>query len=130
MTIVPRWENNEKTIIYVQFSGDWSWEEFTPVRKTILEMIEAVPHIVDYIADFQDIDDIPTGALPIGRSIHKSCSRNEGVVLIVGLSPMLRMLYQSFTTAFPASKNEFIHVLTLDEAYQTIAELQENRNNQ
>ena len=130
MPIISRWENNEKTIIYIQFSDEWSWDEFTFVRGTILNMIVDVSHIVDYIVDFQEVEDIPNGALTVGRSIHKSCSRNEGVALMVGLSPMLRMLYQSFTTAYPASKNEFLLVANLNDAYQMIADIQENRSNQ
>lgn len=55
MPIIPKWEDNEKTIIYVQFIDDWSWSEFTPVREIIVEMLGSVSHMVDYIADFQEI---------------------------------------------------------------------------
>jgi len=130
MPIVSRWENNDKTIIYVQFTNNWSWDEFAPVRKTILDMIDSVSHVVDYIVDFQAANDIPNGALAVGRSIHKSCSRNEGFAVLVGPSPQLRMLYQSFTIAFPASKSEIALVPTLEDAYQMIIDIQENRSNQ
>ena len=129
MPIVSRWESNEKTIIYIQFVDEWSWSEFTPVRETIAEMLESVPHMVDYIADFREVDHIPSGALAVGRSIHKSCKHNEGVAVIVGDAPLLRTLFQSFMIAHPASKSHLILVSTLDEAYQTLAHIQQNRRN-
>lgn len=128
MPIIPKWEDNEKTIIYVQFIDDWSWSEFTPVREIIVEMLGSVSHMVDYIADFQEVDHIPIGALAIGRSIHKSCIHNEGVAVIVGISPILRMLFQSFTAAYPASKKELVLVPTLDKANQAIIDIQQNRS--
>lgn len=129
MPIIYRWGNNEKTIIYVQFIDDWSWEDIVPIRKAIVEMLASVPHTVDYIADFQEIDHIPIGALAVGRTIHKSCVHNEGVAVIVGLTPILRILFQSFIATYPASKSELALALTLDSAYQVITELQQNRSN-
>jgi hypothetical protein len=129
MSIITRWENNEKTIISVQFANEWSWDEFAPIREAILEMQADIPHVVDYIADFCEVDDIPTGALAVGRSIHRSCTRNDGIMVLVGTSPMLRMLFQSFITAYPVNKNELVLVSTLDEAFQIITDIQQNRNN-
>jgi len=129
MPIIPQWENNDRTIMTVQFSGKWAWNEFSVVRTTILDMVDSIPHCVDYIINFEDEDDIPAGALAIGRSIHKSCSLNQGIIVIVGISPMLRMLYQSFTLAYPATIGNFILVATIDDAYETITEIQQYRNN-
>ncbi len=128
MPIIPQWENNDKTIIRTQFKDEWTWNNFTLVRTTLLHMIESVPHIVDHIADFQDVEDIPNGALAIGRSIHKSCAHNQGIIVIVGSFPMLKMLYQSLTLAYPATKSNFVLASTSDEAHKIIAEIQQNRN--
>lgn len=128
MPIIPQWENNDKTIINVQFYDEWTWNEFALVRTTILNMLAHVSHYVDYIADFQNTNDIPIGALAIGRSIHKSCSHNQGIIVIVGVSPTLRILYQSLTLAYPATKSNFVLAPTLDEAHQIITEIQQNRN--
>ena len=66
--------------------------------------------------------------LAIGRSIHKSCSHNQGIIVIVGVSSTLRILYQSLTLAYPATKSNFVLAATLDEAHNIITDIQQNRN--
>jgi len=129
MSINAQWGNNEKTIIIVQFLNDWSWSEIIPVRESIVDMVESVPHIVDYIADFRETDRIPTGGLAVGRSIYNNRIRNEGACTVVGVSPILRMLYRTFITAYPIMKNELLFVPTMNLAYQTLAEIQDDRDN-
>jgi len=127
MTIIPKWDNDEKTIINISFHDTWTWEEHQICVTTGNEMLASVDYIVDFIIDFRDSSTIPPGALRVGRQLQMQALPNEGISVLVGTSPLLHALFRSFITLYPRVSLRYFVVNTLEEAYAKITEIQQKR---
>ena len=127
MPILISWEDNDKTIIQVCFTGDWTWADFPPIRLKSIEMLNSVDHVVDFIADFRDVTRVAKGAFSVGRSITNSRLKNEGIAVVVGTSPILRVLFHTFTNTYSATRNRYFYTSTLEEAHILIKTKRQNQ---
>lgn len=129
MPIVSRWYDNEKTIILSTFSDTWTWEDFAEARVTIGRMINrlSADYVVDVITVFDDSNQVPTGALQRLRDVIMRKPDNTGVIFLVSNSPIVRMLHESFTVAYPNRKQHLQYTTTIEKAVELIHEIQQKR---
>lgn len=128
MPIIVQWENNEKTIMRTTFTTPWTWNALPAIRQQGLEMMAEVEHLVDSIVDFRTVEHIPKGSLSAWRSMRSSRTSQQGVTVIVGTLPTIRMLYHSYVTAFPSAREVYRLVYTLEEAHATLDKIRQARH--
>lgn len=79
-----RWDDAEKSIIYIAYEGNWTWEEYFEVADTSRQMALSVSHRVDYIGDFQGGISPRTGSqMSNGRKVMQNLAPNSGIVVTV-----------------------------------------------
>lgn len=130
MTIIPEWDNDEKTIIRISYPEQWSWEDHQAFRVIMAQMLDEVDHKVDIISDLRQTVTIPSGALRMVRQIYLQPNPKIGVTMVVGINPMIRALYKSFTLLYPPAKNVYMLADSLDDAYSKIAQIQQDRQDE
>lgn len=53
MPIINQWDDEAETIIYGEFSGKWTWDEFFETINKSSEMIGTKPYRCDVIANMR-----------------------------------------------------------------------------
>ena len=103
MAIHVSWYNTEQTIIYWQFEGRWQWAEFDKAWNLSGEWMQASPHHIDFILDFQSSTLMPPDIISRMREaayirLKKLQGRNLNVFLCDDM--LLRMMLTSFSSFF------------------------------
>lgn len=95
MPITASWDNDEQTIIRLEITGRWSFEEFEAVTTSARNMINQTPHqnTVGYLVVISREFYFPHDILSIAR--HGLITKNPRMVSIVIVSdhPVARALY-------------------------------------
>ena len=133
MGIQVAWDDSgrvpEESVIYWTFAEEWNWNEFAEADKTAYQMsVGMIPVVIDVIVDMTQSDRTPfIGAIGyFTRSIHHDPS-NRGVVVIVGVSGILRSLESILRRLTPKASPAYVLVNTLEEAYHLIEDRQQQR---
>jgi hypothetical protein len=78
------WDDDAKSIIYVAYEGDWTWEEYFEASDTSREMAQSVTHRVDVICDFKRGRSPRTGSqMANGQRAMRNLAPNTGIVVTV-----------------------------------------------
>jgi hypothetical protein len=124
MPISATWANDEHSIILVEYTGRWTWDEFNQIGIVeISHMMESVPHTVHLLADMTQSFPLPQGgALSHARNVTGNYPDNWGLLVIVSQNMLVTAMVNVFRTAFKSgSGGKTYNAKTLDEAMQLIA---------
>lgn len=124
MAIQTQWDDEQKQIIRVEVEGRWSWEELQTALARTIEMMDSVPHKVDFIIDVSRSSLIPGGATQAAQSVATpETHRNEGIKVVVGANALMRIGYEAYRRINKSlGKNQEFHFAkTQDEARAFIA---------
>lgn len=119
MAIQTQWDDEQKQVIRVEVEGRWSWDELQSALERTIEMMDSVPHKVDFIIDVSRSSLIPGGATQAAQNVATpETHRNEGVKVIVGANPLMRIAYEAYRRINKSlGKNQEFHFAkTRDEA--------------
>jgi len=123
MTISTSWFDPDKTIARYEFVGQWTWEEFEVAVREINLMLDSVPHRVDVIIDFsQSPGEPPRGVLSHIRGGTLNAPANWGGGVFVGISPFLRVLFNTFTRIEPKLSRRYAIADTAEAARALIVQ--------
>jgi hypothetical protein len=89
MPIRVGWGNEERTFIYVQFVGEWTWEDYYQAYETWLQLVKGVSHNVSTLANFSDSRGIPQGALTHFHKTFTVVGEKGGEFIVVGADTMI-----------------------------------------
>ena len=124
MAIQTQWDDDQKQVIRVEIEGRWSWDELQSALERTIEMMDSVPHKVDFIIDVSRSSLIPRGATQAAQSVATpETHRNEGVKVIVGANALMRIAYEAYRRINKSlGKNQEFHFAkTREEARALIA---------
>lgn len=123
MPVTVFWDNEEQTIIRMEFDGQWTWDDVHEAVGTINQMTDSVDHIVDGLIDMRKAVGVPPGAMAHARSLIRQRHERTGINIIVGASPMISTLWQVFAQAYQwlTRDERFAFAKTLEEARERIA---------
>jgi hypothetical protein len=128
MSVTVRWHDDQKRIIYYEFVGKWTWDEFEPAYTETLHMMDSVDHKIDFILDMLNIDHIPSGAIQRLKRAAEYNHPNMGLAVYVGLHPMIipigkifLKLYEKAAAYYPVD-----FARTIKEAEEILAGRQTN----
>lgn len=119
MPILTTWGNPEHTVILQEFKGRWNINDIHPTFDLTGEMMNSVPHKVDFICDLSQ-SGMPTGnLLSVVRRLERRDS-NTGKTILVGANPYIKTMGEVFQRINPSLLKKFFFVGTVEEAWALI----------
>lgn len=120
MPILVEWDDADETIIKIEFSGKWTWEEFFEANQQASAMMAEKPYRMDIIANMRPGKMETAGpALYNARQALAKYPENFHLLVVV-VNPLIGMLtdiFKHFDSELGAS---VIGVSTLEQARQHI----------
>lgn len=120
MTIHARWFNEEQTIVVLDISGRWTWEELYAAYEQAMTMIssqEGRVHAIINRAQDEFRSYAPPNAIVHSVSLIRKLPQNFGMGVIVDSdSRGLRALYDAIARIYPPFGRKLAMVATLEEA--------------
>jgi hypothetical protein len=120
-----RWDNAEKTILMVTFSGDIPKDEFLGIFDREGEMFASIPHTAYLLADFRELVKMPVDMLALSSMISRQIPANLGGIVFVGTNPVLETIFRVWSKLY----RKMTMVKTMDDAYGWINKLKASQNN-
>jgi hypothetical protein len=106
MPIEIAWLDEEKTFFVGMFIGYWTWDDYLNSAAQSIEMLMGLDYRIDQIIDMRESGPIPSG--PALTNLHRSDSltrhQYEGIVVLVGASPILHGLVTALAMTNPQRK--------------------------
>lgn len=100
MPIEVQWDNDERTIMRVDYPEAWSWEEMYDAQTLGKEMADEIGHPYDVIHDLRKTTHLPPGAFSnLRRIMSRMHPLNRGNVY-VGMNPFIRAVWNSFSIVY------------------------------
>ena len=97
MTIMVSWDNEEKTAIRLDFSGQWNWEEYDDAIDTAYFMIAEIGHKVDIITNLARDSAVPGDeSLRHFQRALRQMPTNVDLTITSGGNSFSRMVFSSF----------------------------------
>lgn len=128
MPINTSWYNEQETIIYIQYQGSWSLEEYHGNIDLTSSMVAEKSHPVVIITDFTKSGAIPPRILSAGKHSETASPDNVLATYIFGLDRYMEMLAKMFQKMFPKSTKGLTFVGSLSEAVEKANQAFENSN--
>lgn len=121
MPITVRWDNDSQTVVYYEFNGKWTWEEYHNAIHSAYELVEKLPYVVNMILDFRHANVMPSNALSIfGRSM-KTPPRDFDLAVLVTKSGFIEAIYNVFRRVNGKMAEKLVMVKTVEEARALLA---------
>ncbi len=96
MSIQVQWDNEQKTVVRWDFTGNWKWDEFLLAQHESNKLLSSVDYMVDIIGNVEQSRLLPPSALTVYRSTLKNTAPNLGLIILVGSSPFIRQMVGIF----------------------------------
>lgn len=120
MSIDVTWLDDDQTVIYMKYDGNWTWDENIQVNKDLAEILAPKTFIVPIILDVTNSHLLPKNAL---SAIRKSVAielPNEGVKYVIGASMFVKRMFQLVKQVSRSTFEEYVFVNSIDEALSLI----------
>ena len=118
MPIKTEWYNDEKTILYIAYHGNWTMTEYHENIAFNSQAIREQAHGVVTIADFSESGAIPSGFLSSGSHSENIVPKNNAGMILFGINSYMAMLAKVFSKVFPKSTQGMMIASTQEEALQ------------
>ena len=119
--IQVNWDEKDKSIIRLEISGEWTWEEYHDGTHKIAELMNTVDYRVDVIMEMGDAGPLPMSAASL--HLHSGLERtpeNHGVTVIVEADKLTRMVIESLDRVLPAARDHFFFAGSVSAARRVI----------
>jgi hypothetical protein len=121
MGIRIEWEDEGKTVIRHIYEGVWTVEDYYALIDANYRQIDSVNHQVDIINDLREMAGMPPNMVPAIKYAARKAHPNEGINVFVASPTYIKVLIDMINKAV-GEATEVIHVGTLEEAYELIAQ--------
>lgn len=122
MGIVLAWEDQEQSVIRVDYSGRWTWEDFFEGITHTVEMMDSVSGRVDIIENMKPgVLPVSGSAINAARNGMRSFSDNLGLVVVV-VNPYVRAIGTIFVNLNSEYRERIRMVDTIEQARAMISE--------
>ncbi len=117
------WDNQERTVIRCEFTGEWTWREFKGVMRTCFAMITVVDHNVDVILDLRKSQYVPRRTTPYAHQSEIDAPSNCGLIAFVSQDCDAHMALALFRRAHKQLDKRFLSIDSLEEARNLLTQL-------
>ncbi|MFN8420175.1 MAG: hypothetical protein U0528_13180 [Anaerolineae bacterium] len=131
MPVTVVWDNDAKTIIRESLIDPLTISEVIDALNEVLLLLESVNHNVDFILDrTQRHQRMLVSWMMLTRQYLLTLqNRNVNSIIVITPDRLARTLYEAAMRLFPNFTRRTYIVVTLEEAYQKIAELRKPATN-
>jgi hypothetical protein len=98
MPVTIQWDNEEKSIVRMQYVGRWTWEELYAATTQSHTMLDEVDHKVDFIHDWLKSNAIPANAIVHSKNLIEKRHPNVGIVVLVWTNPVIKAMWTAFSS--------------------------------
>lgn len=102
MPIELYWDNDERSVMLIEVSGAWTWDEMYHVLETIKAVTDRSERVIAAILDLSAGVQFPGGSvfslagLGHARRVLKMGEDGTGPIVIAGAGPFIRRVYDAF----------------------------------
>src|SRR4051812_10334960 len=100
MPYLIAWDDDQQTILRVDYSEPLRWEEVIVSQEEFNREIDTVDHPVSLILDFSRLERLPAGAMSGFKQVSKNYHPLTEFSALVGMNPFIRMFEKTFRNIF------------------------------
>jgi hypothetical protein len=117
MGVHVRWYDRDKTILHIQYEGQWTLDDFHAMLQESNEMTrQSRPFVA--IGDFSLSSMIPNGLLSTGRRIEQSTPSHRLMLVLIQPNMLMNLLIRSVSRIYPRMFDNMHIASTFEEAVQ------------
>ncbi|MGJ3237407.1 MAG: hypothetical protein ACFE0Q_01750 [Anaerolineae bacterium] len=113
-------DETKKDMVWYDFEGEWTWDEFYPMYEEASCMIKSQPHRVDVLMDFRHNLSLPPHALTHMKGITDRQPDNTGLAIFVTTHRFISVMLNSAIKFYPKIEDYYVVAPTLEDAYTLI----------
>ncbi len=118
MAIETKWENDDKQVIVVTYTGRWELDEFYQTFEMCNQLMDSVDYPVNVIFDMSKSLALPNGFMGAIRSLSKKPHHNLGVMAIVGANKLVQIFTDIVAKIYKGTMNRTTYMVqTYEEAH-------------
>lgn len=123
MPIMNSWKDEAKTILYVEFLDNWTWEDYHAASSEARRMVTEIEHHFVQLLDLRKSKPIPTANSPVSQIMRgrKSESEKQGITVIVGAEALVKIIIKVFEESTGSRYQKRYLVESIEEALDVIA---------
>jgi hypothetical protein len=124
MTVQYDWEDAQQSVLYHQYQGKCTWDEFFTATDDVLALVRTVPHPVIHLVDITEATfHYHKDSFTLSRKIASKIIQSGGTLIIV-LNFRLAPLFNVFIKLNGQMAGHVIAVGSLAEARAQVTRLQ------
>lgn len=108
MGIQLSWYNSQKTVLYHQFSGRWTWDDLFRAKLEGQKWIDESGNTVHLVFDMNNVRLLPSGSMTHVRDLLTHPAPNVGKTFIASNSPFVSMMLTVVKRANNAVTNALV----------------------
>ncbi len=118
------WDDADRTILRVDFFGDWTWDEMRVAVAKVTRMCEEVGYDVNVIGDLTYAGRLPSPFLSQLRRVIENHPSGIDLTVVAGMSDVVQIFWKILMQTYGrlVSDNRFLVVKTVPNARALIAE--------
>lgn len=123
MTVHVEWDNDSRTIIRIDITGDWTWNELQGVVRQVTAMRAQVNQDVNVIADLSRAGRLPSPFLTQLRRFIDTRPEGVNLTVLTGMNDVIQIFWNILMRVYGQSvrKNRLMVVKTVRAARALIA---------
>lgn len=122
MPIQIQWDDDQHTVLVQIYQGDWTLPEYLDVIGKTYDLIEALDHPVDLIADLRNSGKVPVQLMSAKTYAEHKISSRQRLLVLAGADSFLKTMGIVASRLTPHLTRNLHFVKCVDEARQYIAQ--------
>ena len=123
MAVNYRWDNEEKTVLRLVASGQWTWQEFHRAAQISRVNMMNGGSRIDTIVDLRGGDRIPAGAVAHARTFGKPENpRQTGRTVVIGMDDETVRKISGEARTLRVSEGHMIYFVATEDEVRTLLE--------
>jgi hypothetical protein len=128
MGVTVMWDDDEQSIVRLNFEGDWKLDELRAIGQRGMLMMHSVDHPVCMITDFTRSKTLPLGILWQTRELYRLRPENWRTSIVITQDAIIRNLAEIFSQFYMIPRQHALFIVKTDpEARQIVAKWKQDR---
>ena len=102
MPVQVRWYNEDKRILYYDFQGEWTWDEYFTALAEGRAIMRSVEYDICLLNDMRHASHIPNGFMSKAQTVVGSRPDNTGRVVFIATQTFFLNLLDTVRRVLPA----------------------------
>ena len=130
MSVELYWDNDEQTVMLLEFEGQWTWDELFEKLDVARKAGERADYEISAIVNAASGVHFPGGSLfkPVNlenaKKMLKMGAAGTGPVVIAGANPFIKTIYDTMSSLHKHATSKIYFAADVDEARLLLAERQ------